>query len=379
MARTGQNIYKRKDGRWEARYMKSRDENGKIKYGYIYARSYKEVRQKLLLRLSELPQEIEKIKTDTEKERYDYWIDAWLKSIKLKVRDSSYIRYRNLAHNHVKPYLGKYSIKQINTAIVEQYISQLLHTGRKDKRGGLSPETVSNILYIVKDSLRYAQSEGIVHGCILERLTIKRNISEMRVLSKQEEKKLLQTLLDEMDRYKLGVFLCLYTGIRLGELCALKWEHISLSEKTLSVKGTMQRLQWEDSAKQPKTHVIITGPKSSSALRIIPLPAFVVEPLSKFKCQEDAFLLTGKKAAYIEPRTMQNKFKTYLKRSKVADANFHSLRHTFATRCIEAGFDAKSLSEILGHSSVKLTLDKYVHSSMAQKRNNMEKLSSPHS
>lgn len=373
MARTGQNIYKRKDGRWEARYMKGRDEAGKAKYGYLYARSYKEVRQKLLFKLTELPEK-EEAERKAEKECYSFWLNEWLQSTKLRVKASSYIKYRNLAYNHIIPCLGNVSVDQLTTSLIEKSIAQFLCAGRKDKKGGLSPETVANILYMIKDSLRYAQAEGAIHSCSFHRISVKKSPSEMRVLSNEEEERLLRILLHEMDRYKLGIFLCLYTGIRVGELCALKWKDISLFEKTLTIKGTMQRLQHDAVIGTQKTRVVITEPKSSYALRTIPLPMFVVERLLEFQCQANDFLLTGSEKYYIEPRTMQNRFKAYLKQGKIADANFHSLRHTFATRCIESGFDVKSLSEILGHSSVKLTLDKYVHSSMELKRSNMEKL-----
>lgn len=136
----------------------------------------------------------------------------------------------------------------------------------------------------------------------------------------------------------------------------------------------MQRLQSEDLNALQKTRIIVTEPKSYAALRIIPLPEFVIDVIKPFVGTPNAYVLSGECKTIIEPRTMQNRFKTYLVEGQINDANFHSLRHTFATRCVEAGFDIKTLSEILGHSSVKITLDKYVHSSMQLKRNNMEKL-----
>lgn len=123
-----------------------------------------------------------------------------------------------------------------------------------------------------------------------------------------------------------------------------------------------------------KTRIIITEPKSKASLRTIPLPDFVVKAIKPFVSSPNAYILSGECKSIVEPRTMQNRFKGYLEEGHIGDANFHSLRHTFATRCIEAGFDVKTLSEILGHSSVKITLDRYVHSSMELKRSNMEKL-----
>ena len=194
----------------------------------------------------------------------------------------------------------------------------------------------------------------------------------MRVLSVSEQSVLTEYLLDDMDFIKLGIYLSLFTGIRIGELCALKWENINLYEKMLYVKKTMQRIQTYDMLQ--KTKVIISSPKSACSLREIPLPDFLCNMLKKYKRADDYFLLSGSVQEYVEPRALQYKFKKIIKDCGLTDVNFHALRHTFATRCVEAGFEIKTLSEILGHSSVKITLDRYVHSSMELKRKNMEKL-----
>ena len=194
------------------------------------------------------------------------------------------------------------------------------------------------------------------------------------MLSVFEQEQLLSILFENFDRYKMGVFICLYTGIRIGELCALQWKDISFSEKVIVVEHTMQRLQNDDPNALYKTKIIVTEPKSKASVRTIPLPDFVLNAIKPFLGSPSAYVLSGNCQEIIEPRTMQNRFKGYLEAGQINDANFHSLRHTFATRCIEAGFDVKTLSEILGHSSVKITLDRYVHSSMELKRSNMEKL-----
>jgi integrase len=372
MARTGENIYKRKDGRWEARYIAFYDGNGKAKYNYIYARSYTEVKSKLLKsQKCVLTTSAEKEKG---KEKYEYWLEEWLRAKRLSVKESTYIHYRNTVENHIKPDLGKFPISKISTSLMERFVSHKLQNGRIDGNGGLSPKSMSDIITIIKESFKYAQSYDTIVICNFDRIVFKKNIQEMRVLSQLEEQRLLSVLLSDLDTYKLGVFICLYTGIRIGELCALQWKNISLKENSLKIEHTMQRLQSDDFDMSPKTRIIITEPKSFAALRTIPLPEFVANVINPFVSSPNAYVLSGECKTVIEPRTMQNKFKTYLEEGKIEDANFHSLRHTFATRCIEAGFDVKTLSEILGHSSVKITLDKYVHSSMQLKRNNMEKL-----
>lgn len=373
MARTGENIYKRKDGRWEARYIISYESGGKAKYRYLYARTYTEVKSKLIKAQSQtiIPSNIG-INRDNEK--YEYWLNEWLRSKQLVVKQSTYIRYRNTIENHIKPELGKYPISKISSELIEQYVCNKLNYGRVDGKGGLSAKSMSDILVIVKESVKYAQAFGVTVICSFDRITFKKNCQEMRVLSLYEEQRLLSVLLKDFDRYKLGVYICLYTGIRIGELCALQWKNVSISEKIIKVEHTMQRLQNEDPNALQKTHIIITEPKSFAALRTIPLPDFLIEVLKPFVGSPNTYILSGECKTVIEPRTMQNKFKAYLDEGQIEDANFHSLRHTFATRCVEAGFEIKTLSEILGHSSVKITLDKYVHSSMQLKRSNMAKL-----
>ncbi len=145
----------------------------------------------------------------------------------------------------------------------------------------------------------------------------------------------------------------------------------------LRVRKTMQRIQDKNVGAATKTKVIITEPKSQCSVRDIPLPVFVLELARRFEGVPKAYVLSGDKSTYVEPRTMQNRFKQYIRDSGIADANFHTTRHTFATRCVEAGFDIKTLSEILGHANVNITLNRYVHSSFALKCSNMSKLSLP--
>ncbi len=373
MARTGENIYKRKDGRWEARYIISYDCNGKAKYKYLYARTYSEVKAKLIKAYNNASTVIN-FKNNNELEKYELWLAKWLNSKKIHVKESTYIRYHNIIKNHIVPELGKYPIDKISTQLLEHFVALKLDNGRLDGKGGLSNKTMSDVLTVIKESFKYAQSLGVSTICCFNQISIKRNYKEMRVLSISEQQRLLSVLLMNTDKYKLGVYICLYTGIRIGELCALQWKNISFSDKTIKIEKTMQRLQNEDPNILYKTKIIVTEPKSPAATRVIPLPDFVLKTLQPFAGPPDSYILSGKCKSVIEPRTMQNRFKTYLKEGKINNANFHSLRHTFATRCIESGFDVKTLSEILGHSSVKITLDRYVHSSLELKRNNMEKL-----
>ena len=222
--------------------------------------------------------------------------------------------------------------------------------------------------------MEYAASHGYAVSCHINRISIKKDTQEMRVLTASEQAALLGVLFSDMDLYKLGVLLCLYTGIRIGELCALRWENISLAEGVVKIRETMQRIPDTSPSTAKKTKLICTQPKSKKSIRDIPVPAWLINILSSYQTSPGACFLTGKPDKFTEPRTMQNHFKRYLCEANIQPANYHSLRHTFATRCVELGFDIKTLSEILGHTNVNITLNRYVHSSMALKTSNMEKL-----
>lgn len=373
MARTGENIYKRKDGRWEARLIVSYDIRGKAKYKYLYARTYSEAKQKLLTAHSS-NSSVNRA-TSMGREKYDYWLSKWLSLKRTAVKSSTYIRYKNMIDNHIKPSLGDYPINRISTTLIEDFVLEKIQFGRLDGNGGLSSKTVSDILVVIKETLKYAVREGAPVNYGFDRIPLKKNNQNMRVLSISEQKNLVSILSDRTDKYKMGVFICLYTGIRIGELCALKWKNVSLKEKVIKVECTLQRLQNDEPGSITKTVITVTEPKSTASLRVIPLPDFVINIMAPFAGPDNCFILSGKSDVAVEPRTMQNRFKSYIAEAGIDNANFHCLRHTFATRCIEAGFDEKTLSDILGHSSVKITLDRYVHSSLQLKRNNMEKLS----
>ncbi len=372
MSRKGENIYKRKDGRWEARYIKHYDVCGKAKYGYLYARTYTEVKAKL----SETKAEIRcgRCHHSQTNVTYDKVLSAWLQSTKINVKDSTYMRYKHLIETHIAPSLGKCKLIHINSQMIESYVASKLENGRTDGAGGLSPKTVTDIITIIKSSMNYAECHGYDVSCNLRRLSVKKREKEMRVLSRAEQKDLTKVLLYRTDLTKLGILLSLYTGIRIGELCALRWENLQIETKTLQVRETMQRIQNPDSNTKSKTKIVITEPKSKCSVRDIPLPDFLLERIREHQSSPRAFVLTGKENQYIEPRTLQYRFYKYVAESGIQKTNYHALRHTFATRCVEVGFEIKSLSEILGHANVNITLNRYVHSSFDLKYNNMCKL-----
>ena len=231
---------------------------------------------------------------------------------------------------------------------IEVFIKHLLKA-KKDGGSGLAAKTVQDILAVIKSIFRYAKSGQSID---FHSIKIKSEHKEMRVLTQLEQAKLTSYLNKNADAAKLGVLLSLYMGIRIGELCALRWQDIDLTAKKLHVKETMQRIANFDGV-GAKTKIVITSPKSGCSLRTIPLPDFLVVLLKKHQRNPQAYVLTAEKLRWIEPRTLQYRFKSMLKKAGVADANFHALRHSFSTRAVEIGFDIKTLSEILGHSKIE--------------------------
>lgn len=373
MPKKGENIYKRKDGRWEGRYIRCYDAAGKAKYGYVYGRTYGDVKVGLVQKKADA------IRCPTAGNQqavvYDDILDAWLRASKLKTKESTHARYAQLVRTHIKPHLGGYQLSRISTQQVEGFVEYLLSEGRLDGTGGLSSKTVTDILTIIKNTMEYARHQNMTVACNLGKLTVKGKEKEMRVLTPGEQDALVAVLVHKMDRYKFGVLLSLYTGIRIGELCALQWGDFDANLSTLTVRKTMQRVKNVDAASGSKTKIIITEPKSQCSIREIPLPPFLAEIAQSFQANSDTFVLSGSAQRYVEPRTMQNRFQAYVQQSGIAAANYHALRHSFATRCCELSFDIKTLSVILGHSSVNITLNRYVHSSMDLKKANMSKLS----
>ena len=192
---------------------------------------------------------------------------------------------------------------------------------------------------------------------------------EMNLLTDGQQKNLCRYLLNNPCNTSICVLLSLYTGLRVGEVCGLEWSDIDLEKSILTVRRTVQRIRTGIHG----TKLIVDSPKSRTSQRLIPIPAFLMKILRKFRKNDDCYILSGS-AKITEPRTLQHRFRSLLKKAALPSVNYHSLRHMFATNCIRAGFDVKTLSEILGHASVETTLNRYVHSSMERKAQCMNML-----
>ncbi len=385
MAR-GENVFQRKDGRYEARYIKGRRADGRPLYGFCYGRTYEEAKGKA----DRAREEIGQAKKPEAGQRPDMacFCDRWLSANSARLKPSSRAKYRTDIENHIKPFFGEKLPGEILPEEIDGFTQSLL-TGK-----GLSPKTVRSILTLFHSILSYTGKRSGGKLPDMEITYPKSFRKNTRVLDEKEESALVQLLAQEMDACKFGVYLALRTGMRIGEICALRWCDISFEAAAISVCHTALRLPRGNACQADpdrpsaaagddggvlalsRTELVIGTPKSESSLRLIPLMPDIATLCERFRPEEPkAFLLTGT-ARCMDPRKLQRHLKKYLEECGIPEAHFHTLRHTFATRCVEAGFDVKTLSEILGHSNIGITMNLYVHPNLDLKRENMNRLKS---
>lgn len=240
MARKGLNIYKRKDGRWEARYIKSRNTQGKPRYGYLYATSYHEVRNNLQ-RVIQAMNTYDAEKVPATNCKFMGFSAIWLENSSTSLKESTYIRYRTLLNCYLMPSFQQLEISEITSEQVCTFCKELEKHGKKDGTG-LSPKTISDILSVLRRILHYAQDQNISIDVTAFNIRVKQTPKVMEILSLSEQTTLQEYLVNQLDSLNLGILICLYTGIRVGELCALTWEKISFSDKTICICQTMQRI-----------------------------------------------------------------------------------------------------------------------------------------
>lgn len=365
----GENIFKRKDGRWEARYIKGYELSGKIKYGFCYGKTYREAKEKVTKCKAALVNG-KPIPSTNSRHRFSFYCDEWLRMRKPKVKESTYIKYDTALRKHIKPKLGGCFPMGMTTGLIDDFTEELLFEDE------LAPKTVHDVLVVLHGILKYTATFFTGGFPAIEINYPKPGKKEMRVLSREEQTRFVSYLLDDMDTCKFGVLLTLFTGVRIGELCALQWGNISLKEQTIRIDATLQRLRDTSTADNPgsRTRIVIGTPKSDTSIRTIPITDYTAELCGKMNPHSSAaYVLTGTEN-YMEPRALQYRMEKYTRECGLKGVHFHTLRHTFATRAVEVGFEIKSLSEVLGHATTTITLDRYVHSSLILKRDNMKKL-----
>lgn len=371
MSKRGDNIRKRKDGRWEGRYKKGRGADGKIQYGSVYGKTYREVREKMT-EISKQPQNMTLPKG--REKTFGEILNLWMANNRIRLKGGTINKYQNLIDTHIMPGLGLIKITELDATKINCFLDGKLTNGKLDGTGGLSPSYVRSIMLVINAAMNYAVTEQF---CLpLKTPVCKPSIpkEELTILSLGEQQKLEQSLLQEFGLTSAGILISLYTGLRIGEICALSWDDIDLKTMVIHVRHTIARVKNENGSSSGSTHLILDTPKTKASTRDVPISTLLLPVLLKLhSISSHGFVLTGNNS-FLKPRTFEYRYHKELARCNIDPVNFHTLRHTFATRCVEVGVDVKSLSEMLGHANVSITLNTYVHSSLEMKRNQLEKL-----
>lgn len=319
--------------------------------------------KEMLLSMKKLNEVKNIIVSRRKRKDFEVVTEEWLKYKKNTVKKSTYYNYSYSVAKYLYPSFAGKNITKIKN--YNNFIEELSDT--------LSPKTVRDIVTKLKEIINFYEEEHNTKLNIKKMSLPKLNKKEIQILSNKEKQKLEKYCIQQNDLKSLGILICLNTGLRVGEVCALRWENVDFETRRIHVEKTIERIY---SKEGNKTIVIIDTPKSMTSIRTIPINSKLYNILKQMrgKCKKTDFVLTGLSDHYVEPRNYQYNFKEILKKSKIKRYKFHTLRHTFATNCIEAGMDIKSLSEILGHADVSITLNIYVHSSDKTKRKYLEKI-----
>lgn len=365
MSRHGENIRKRKDGRWEGRYGIYDFQYGRKVVKSVYARTYEEVKEKLLS--ARICAESAPLENEIcQKVQFHTVAQEWLDMVERTKKYATYIKYRSIYEKYMKEELGKMPLIKF----YKFSLSDLFAYCHKDKL--ISESSKKSIICVLNQIFSYAESHYHIKHFHYSYQKQNNPCKPVNILNQTEQAKLLHCLYCEMDIYKVGILICISTGLRLGEICSLKWDDVDLQGKVLHVNTTVQRIAVD--GQEGRTCLLEGDPKSIFSKREIPLSESIITLLKPYYNSNARYVLNENKP--MEPRTYQNKFQKYLRMAGVEKKNFHALRHTFATNCINSGTDIKSLSEILGHSDVKITLNRYVHPTLEIKRQHMNSLSS---
>lgn len=367
-------IIKRKDGRWSAYLSNVLDPStGKLKRKYFYGKTQKEALAKLTAARNK---QITGGIIDPVKITLGEFLDLWLKEFKKPtLRPSTYESYEYIIRLHIKPCLGNILLKDLKPEQIQIYYNQKLTNGRVDKttRPDLSTRTIRYIHTILKQALQQAVKNQYVNRNVATLTAVPpKKKKDVRVLTLEEQKIFLAHL--ENIRLCAAFQLALASGIRLGELLALQWNNIDFENGTIRITQSLRRIKTFDESSLTKTSIIFQEPKTESGKRYIPIPPSILLSLKDYKKkQNEEKLLLGESYSNnnlvfctefgkpLEPRNFTRLFYSITKKSNLEGVNFHALRHTYATRLLEANEHPKVVQELLGHTSITMTLDIYSH------------------
>lgn len=369
MARKGENIYKRKDGRWEGRVI-----HPEGKYQYFYAKTYRDVRAKMknLQEQNKAANQKPVCVQTNAADLFEEWLAGDTAS---RLKPSTYESYYYCMQGYVIPHFSLPENAQLSERSITAFVRSI------HGNGAISGSYQKKILSIFKTALREISKKSPEYAPFIEAVTLPKvkPCTEIPVFSMKEQRLIEYAVQSTADQRALGIILCFYTGIRLGELCALQWGDIDFEAGTMSISRSVARIRnFEPDGN--KTQLYVGTPKSRTSCRKIPLPAFLLKLVEENRLGpmiENCYVLSGSTEPF-DPRVYQRLYKKLLKKAGIRTRKFHAIRHTFATRALELGVDIKTLSEILGHSNVSITLNVYAHSLMEQKKKAIEKLNEMH-
>lgn len=352
MPRKGENIYKRKDGRWEGRYKKGRKENGQLKYGYLYGKTYNQVKQDLY-KFKVKYQTNANLQDDCSLS-YENWGILWLSQQKNYIKISTYSTYEYKLKKYVFPYIGDVWLNQITREKIQSLIDIW-------QNQGLKASTIHVIYQIVKKTTQVAFEQQIIYQLPCQKIYLpKKKKAHPKSLTRQDQH-VLEKKVKSLPLYKgLPVLLALNAGLRIGEISALQWKDIDFDKRLIHVQQTLQRIP--SPSKKKKTQLKFDSSKTESSNRIIPISVSLYKYLKKWRRKSSGSYVCSRSSKPLEPRLLTYYFHQIRKSCNFNNIHFHQLRHTFATRCIESNGDVASVSKLLGHSSIQTTLDVYTDS-----------------
>lgn len=304
--------------------------------------------------------------------KYEKWLGEWLENyIRPSVKNKTYTRYQEIIYQHIIPKLGNIEIEEIMPFELQHFVTELVKSGNLKTGKELSVNSVNAIITVVQGSLKVAYMLGYTKEYVADKIKRpKAREKKIECFSIEEQRKIEGYILNSKSGKLYGVIICLYTGLRIGELLALEWSDIDFKKEELHICKTC----YDGKDKQGKFTRLIDEPKTVSSNRTFPIPKQLVAILKKMRKNSKSTYVISKGEKGIFVRSYQRSFELILKKLDIERKGFHSLRHTFATRALECGMDVKTLSEILGHKNPNVTLNRYAHSLMEHKKSMMNKL-----
>lgn len=292
--------------------------------------------------------------------------EEWKEEKKKYVKKSTYAAYQLLIQNHIKPYFG--DLYEVNEEKVQQFVFDKLDAG-------LSEKTIRDIIIVLKMILKFGIKNGYLEYIQIDaKFPSKQEKKDLDVLSKADQKKFMEHLRNNFTFKNLGIFICLSTGMRIGEICGLRWCDVDTAEGVIKVRHTLQRIYIIEGETR-HTELLLDTPKTANSVRDIPMSSELLKMLKSLnKVVNENYYVISNDIKPIEPRTYRNYYKKLCKQLDIPKLKFHGLRHSFATRCIESKADYKTVSVLLGHSNISTTLNLYVHPNKEQKKKTIDKM-----